>query len=237
MANNNMKVITIMTRKGGAGKTTLATALISAALSQGKTCLALDADPQQSLHRWAHRLNISDPLFTIEQLSSASDLETRTDQAWEEGKTDFIFVDTLGAAGAWADDLAAFSDALIVPMMLGDRDLEITTDTFNWYCGLRERTDDPENLPTFQVLLSRIKNKLTVANKTVEQEALARFPVMDDYFMERNQHADADQKGFLHMIAQEKRSSDSGLIRTHAKYFDEALEEASSILAEIVGKS
>ncbi|MEP4845481.1 ParA family protein, partial [Roseibium sp.] len=53
MPNDDLKVIAIITRKGGAGKTTLTRALISAAMAQGKRCLVFDADPQQALARWA----------------------------------------------------------------------------------------------------------------------------------------------------------------------------------------
>lgn len=233
MANDNMKVITVMTRKGGAGKTTLTRALVSAAMQSGKKCLVLDADPQQALKRWANKLQINDPLFSIEELKSASELETRTDEAYEEGSVDYVFVDTLGAAGAWADDLAAFSDALVVPMMFSDDDLEITKDTYNWYVRLRERTDDPENLPKFHVVMSNIPTKTNKAEARVEEEALQLFPVMEDYFMARKQHKDASSLGFLHALAEEKRNNANPLMRTHAKHYDEALEEARSLLAEI----
>lgn len=224
-----------MTRKGGAGKTTLTRALISAAMSSGKRCLVLDADPQQALNRWATKLNINDPLFKIEQLNNTSDLAEKTDAAWEEGTTDFIFVDTLGAAGAWADDLAAASDALLIPMMLSDDDLEITKDTYNWYVGLRHRTDDPEVLPTFHVVLSSVPTKQSKSEIEVEQEALKIFPVIGDYFMTRKQHKDASRLGFLHTLAKKKRESKFPLQRVHAKHFEEALDEAASILEEIGG--
>lgn len=237
MGNDNMKVITVMSRKGGSGKTTLTRALISAAMSQGKKCLVFDADPQQALARWARKLEISDPLFTIEPLTVAEELAIKTDAAWEEGSTDFVFVDTIGAAGAWADDLAAASDALVVPMMLSEDDMEITKDTFNWYVGLKDRTDDPEALPSFQVVLSAVPAKQSVAETEVEEQALKNFPVISENFMSRKQHKDASSYGFLHVLAEKRRSSRYGLFRVHAKHFDEAVAEASSILNDIVEAS
>lgn len=235
MPNENMKVIAVMTRKGGAGKTTLTRALISAAMSRGKRCLVFDADPQQALARWARKLEISDPLFTIEPLTIANELEQKAEHAYENDTADYVFVDTIGAAGAWADDLAAESDAIVVPMMLSDDDLEITTDTYNWYVGLRERADDPDALPTFHVLLSAVPSKQSKAELAVEQAAIQNFPVMDDYFMARKQHKDASAHGFLHTLAQERRDSKFPLMRVHAKHFEEALEEASSILDSLTG--
>jgi len=236
MPNENMKVISVMTRKGGAGKTTLTRALISAAMSQGKRCLVFDADPQQALARWATKLQLEDPLFTIEPLTKATELEEKAENAYQNDTADFVFVDTIGAAGAWADDLASESDAIVVPMMLSDDDLEITTDTFNWYVGLRERADDPEALPSFHVLLSNVPAKQSKSELLIEQKALSQFPVMDDYFVHRIQHKDASAEGFIHQIAQNRRTG-PGHLRVQAARFDEALEEASSILDALTGDS
>ncbi len=233
--NDAMKVITVMTRKGGAGKTTLVQALISAALKDGKRILALDADPQQGLHRWLKPLSEAEPLIISRQLEYAADLERWTEEAYEAGSVDLVFVDTQGAAGEWADELAAHSDFLVVPMKMADKDLSITTDTFNWYVGLRERVDDPDLLPTLRILMADVPRDMNATQKKIEMLAIERFPVMNNYFMHRKQHLDADTNGFLHVQAEEKRTGRFGLGRTHAKHFDEAVEEALDILAEITG--
>lgn len=230
-----MKVVSVMTRKGGAGKTTLTRALVSAAMAKGKRCLVFDTDPQQALSRWANKLEISDPLVQILPIDIASDLSKKADEAYEAGNVDLIFVDTIGAAGEWADNLAEESDAIVVPMMLSDDDLEITTDTYNWYVGLRERVDDPDALPTFHVVLSAVPAKQNISETEVEHEAVAKFPVLDDYFMHRKQHKDASRQGFLHQILQQRKSSKYSLLRTHAKYYAEALEEADAILDAVLG--
>lgn len=234
MGNENMKVVSVITRKGGAGKTTLTRALISAAMAQGKRCLVFDADPQQALARWANKLSVADPLFRIEPLMMVDELSDKIETAYENDTADFVFIDTIGAAGQWADVLAVESDVLVVPMMLSDDDLEITTDTFNWYVGLRERAEDADALPTFHVVMSNVPAKQSKAETTIEQTAIAQFPVMDDYFMHRKQHKDASAEGFIHQIAKDRRVGPSHL-RVQAKHFDEAVEEASSILKAITG--
>jgi len=236
MQNDDMKVITVMTRKGGAGKTTLMQAITSAAVKGGRRCLVLDADPQQALYRWFHRIGIDNPLVRVQQLEFSADLEDVIEKAWQAGDTDLVFVDTQGAAGAWADDLAASSDYLVVPMKLAEKDLSITKDTFNWYVGLRDRTDDPSALPSLRIIFADVPTKPTIAQQNIETEALSLFPIMDNYFMHRNQHVDADAQGFLHDVAEQRRASRYGLLRTHAKHFDEAVEEATDILKEILGE-
>ena len=48
-----MKVISIQSQKGGAGKTTLAVHLASAAVARGLSVRVLDADEQKSALLWA----------------------------------------------------------------------------------------------------------------------------------------------------------------------------------------
>lgn len=236
VANDDMKVITVMTRKGGAGKTTLTQALLSAAINQGKRCLALDADPQQGLHRWLHDIAGDEPLVSFRQLEYASDLADAADAAYESGDFDLVFVDTQGAAGDWADELAAQSDVLIVPMKLGKTDYLITTDTVNWYSGLLERVDKPELAPPLRVIVSGATMKPNVTEREFEKLAVETFPVLTTYFMHRKQHLDAAANGFLHKIAAEKHNAQSGLERHRAKLYDEAVQEASDMLEEILGE-
>lgn len=237
MANDDMKVVTIMTRKGGAGKTTLTQALMSAAVMQGKRCLALDADSQQGLHRWLGEFARDEPLVSFRQLEYAADLQRWSDGAYEAGDVDLIFVDTQGAAGAWADELASQSDVLVVPMRLGKKDFLITTDTLNWYIKLRDRLDRPELIPPLKVIVSGATARPTATERIYEEKAAESFPVMRHYFMHRKQHLDADANGFLHDQAEIKRASTFGLAHSHAKHFDEAVREATHILAEILEES
>ena len=47
-----MNVITLASRKGGAGKSTLTAHLAACAHAAGRRCLVIDADPQGSLTLW-----------------------------------------------------------------------------------------------------------------------------------------------------------------------------------------
>jgi chromosome partitioning protein len=241
MPNENMKVIAIMTRKGGAGKTTLARAIISAMLADGKRCIAVDADPQNALHRWWDRVNKKNPNLaketpdlTVISIDAPAELETIIEDAYEQNTADFIVIDTLGAGGAWADDLAVHSDNIVLPIMLTETDMAIATDTHDWFKGLHERAEDPSQLPKLSVVLSRVDRAPSKAMLAVAKEANQYFPVIPELFMERKQHADVDREGLLHQVADARRANTSGLLRTHAKHFDEALDEARAILKAIL---
>lgn len=234
MANDDLKVIAVMTRKGGAGKTTLVRALISAMLSEGRSCLAIDADPQQALVRWSTRLvELPDELKVV-AMSHTSQLEKEIDAVYDAGDTDFVLVDTQGAGGTWADEIAIHCDHIVMPVMLSPTDYEIAMDTYRWYRGLHRRASDPSALPSFSVLVSRFPNKLTVEQRRVLQDIAAELPLIGTMFLERNQHANADRDGMLHEIADAKRRDASPLVRRHAAYFDDAVQEARDILKDIL---
>lgn len=241
MPNENLKVIAIMTRKGGAGKTTLARAIISAMLADDKRCIAVDADPQKALMRWWDRLNKKNPNLakdtpnlTVVGIDAPAELETIIEEAYEQNTADFVVIDTLGAGGAWADDLAVHSDNIVLPIMLSETDMAIATDTYDWYKGLHARAEDPSELPKLSVVLSRVDRSPSKAMLAVATEANSMFPVIPELFMERKQHADVDREGLLHQVANARRANSNGLIRTHAKHFDEALDEAREILSAIL---
>ena len=56
-----MQTITLVTQKGGAGKTTLAASLAVAATEAGEKVVALDLDPQGSLASWGETRTAETP--------------------------------------------------------------------------------------------------------------------------------------------------------------------------------
>jgi chromosome partitioning protein len=50
-----MRTLTLVTQKGGTGKTTLATSLAVAAMEAGETVALFDLDPQRSLVGWGDK--------------------------------------------------------------------------------------------------------------------------------------------------------------------------------------
>ena len=241
MPNEQLKVIAIMTRKGGAGKTALARALMSAIIADGKRCIAIDADPQQALFRWWVSVTTENqdvastaPGLRVMGIEGPSDLEAIIDDAYENDTADFVIIDTMGAGGQWADELAVHSDHIVLPMMLSDTDMRIATDTYNWYRGLFERAEDPSVLPKLTVVLSRVDKNPSNAMRAMAREANAKFPVIEELFMDRKQHADVDREGLFHQISKWRTEDPNPLMRTHARLYDEALDEAREILSLVL---
>lgn len=234
MANEDMKVIAVMSRKGGAGKTALTRALISAMISNGGNCIAVDADDQKALSRWHDRITIKNDHLSVVGIDDPKELGSIIEDAYENETADYIIVDTMGSAGSWARPIAVHCDHIVLPIMLSETDLEIATDTFNWYQGLKAKAVDPSSLPKLSVVLSRVDKNPSKAMLAVARKATKAFPLVPDLFMERKQHADADLEGLLHDLAEDRRNNVNKLMRGHARYFDEAVGEAKKILKAIL---
>lgn len=115
-----MKTLAIISRKGGAGKTTIALHLAVAAEVQGKATVVFDLDPQASAAIWSdHR---GEPLPAVVPAQSPR-LSSLLAQAKEQ-EADFAVLDTAPHADAIASDAAAFADLILIPCRPSAFDLD-----------------------------------------------------------------------------------------------------------------
>lgn len=106
-----MKVLSIISRKGGVGKTTLATALAVEAGRSGKRTVVIDIDPQASASFWKDtRKDENVALITI----PASRLGHMV-RAAAEGGADFCVIDTPPHAKDDAYEAATYADFILIP--------------------------------------------------------------------------------------------------------------------------
>ena len=110
-------IFNIANRKGGVGKTTLATNLAVALSNKGKMLL-VDADEQRSAHQWnEHRQNKLDAITVHEKLLDT--LEPLNE------KYDFILIDVAGRDSEIFREALLVSDKIIVPTQASLLDLEV----------------------------------------------------------------------------------------------------------------
>ncbi|WDF71453.1 nucleotide-binding protein [Novosphingobium sp. KACC 22771] len=106
-----MKVIAVLSQKGGVGKTTLATCLAVAAEADGKTTAILDLDPQATASFWSDAREAEAPAVSSLQ---AVRLGPVIAAAAKHG-TDLVIIDGAAVARDVAQMAAQFADLILIP--------------------------------------------------------------------------------------------------------------------------
>ena len=115
-----MKIIAIISQKGGAGKTTLAVHLATAAIAAGYTTAIIDLDPQGTAASWGDRRTAGAPEVISGQ---AVRLPALTTAARENG-ADIVILDTAPNADQTASLAARAADLVLIPCRPSTFDLE-----------------------------------------------------------------------------------------------------------------
>jgi chromosome partitioning protein len=128
-----MRTIAFLTQKGGAGKTTLAASLASAAASAGERVIALDLDPQASLVRWSQyrETAFAAKKIVVEPLEGERlpHLQAVLEGLADVGFTLAIF-DTAGSDNAAARFTTNVADICLLPTRPTRLDVATTAATF-----------------------------------------------------------------------------------------------------------
>jgi chromosome partitioning protein len=177
-----MKVLSIVSQKGGTGKSTLATSLAVAAMQAGEKVFALDIDPQATLGRWFDRRPHEEPGF--DRISRADALGPALQTLAQQGYS-LVIIDTPGADTPGATAAIRVADLCLVPTQPAPFDLEATT-------------------PTLEAIMSTRRKFLFVLNRTPPKsgrvtEAAASLRVLgvlaDPPITQRTDHQDAAGRG------------------------------------------
>ena len=115
-----MKTLAIVSRKGGAGKTTLAVHLAVAAEAHGLATAIFDLDPQASAALWADHRGQPIPAVVPAQAPRLGGLLAQA----KVQDTDLVLIDTAPHADGIASDAAAQADAILIPCRPSAFDLD-----------------------------------------------------------------------------------------------------------------
>jgi chromosome partitioning protein len=119
-----MNVITLASRKGGAGKSTLTAHLAAFAQCQGHRCLLVDADPQGSLALWrSRRANAQLALET-----AARGIDRAVAQAMVDGYG-WVFIDTSSTMWVVVQEAIRAATLVLIPARPGFFDLAAVRET------------------------------------------------------------------------------------------------------------
>ena len=129
-----MKVLGVLARKGGAGKTTLALHLAVLAQEAGRRVLLVDLDPQRSAAGWWRARTADTPQLVETDPDKLPDIiaAARTDGV------DLVVVDTRPSVEADAVHVAALADVILIPTRPAILDLRAILETLNIVKGMRK---------------------------------------------------------------------------------------------------
>jgi len=122
-----MKTVAIISQKGGAGKTTVATHLAVAAEQHGLRTALFDLDPQASATSWADRRKQSAPTVIAGQAPRLTNL---LEQAVEQS-ADLVVIDSAPNADAASLAAARAADLILIPCRPAAFDLNAIATTLN----------------------------------------------------------------------------------------------------------
>jgi chromosome partitioning protein len=110
-----MRLWTVLSQKGGAGKTTLVLHLAIAATARGRETAVFDLDPQRSADHWSDfrqtKTTKHDPAIVHGVVDNLEDML----KAAEDERTDLVLIDTPPAVDKTMILTAARADMIIVP--------------------------------------------------------------------------------------------------------------------------
>lgn len=106
-----MKVVAILSQKGGVGKTTLATCLAVAAEADGKTVAVLDLDPQATASFWSDVREADTPAVSSLQAIRLGPVIAAAAKAG----TDLVIIDGAAVARDVAHQAAQHADLVLIP--------------------------------------------------------------------------------------------------------------------------
>jgi chromosome partitioning protein len=123
-----MRTITLVTQKGGAGKTTLAASLAVAAAETGENVIALDLDQQGSLAGWGDLRAAEAPAVDWVGADKLPQLPRILDALGQRGFT-LAILDTAGTESTSGNLAMRASDLCLIPARPSRLDLKATLPT------------------------------------------------------------------------------------------------------------
>ncbi|MCP5426293.1 MAG: AAA family ATPase [Gammaproteobacteria bacterium] len=114
-----MRIVSIVSQKGGAGKTTLAINLAVAASSDGSRVTIVDLDPQATAANWGDRRQSEHPTIVSAQAARLPQIVSQLNN-----QTDWIFIDTPPAIGNTTLAAVKIADVIMIPSRAAIFDLD-----------------------------------------------------------------------------------------------------------------
>lgn len=209
-------------------------------------CAFIDADQTGNLAKWAMRAAEhgywSDAIDAYQTIDAAEVAEI-ADEIAAEGNIDLLIIDTAGDASRDHDVFAIAADLILCPILLSHSDLETARGTANYVYRMKDRAEDPSQMPTFRILLNRVATRPSKGDRDLiaairstplvgpdEETPLEVLQILGAVLQEREAYKAMDRDGLLGQILA-RHAETAPTFAKNPKHLINALIEAEHLLA------
>ena len=231
-----MKMISFVSFKGGAGKSTALMAVASALVSQGKRIALFEADENRPLRRWKENAKEigtwDDDLCLVLSADSFEAMQSSFETA-ESANCDYILVDTAGGASELNSTIIANSDKAIIPTSLNMIDLDEALSTLV-FVSVQVSKIKGSQIDT-KLLLTKFPQSNLKSSERLNLEAIEAMPQFRNRIQSRNAFASIKGLGLLHIHLENLNSNPK--YRILSSHIRVALSESIELSNEIFGEA
>lgn len=152
-----VKIVSLVSQKGGVGKTTIAMNLAVLAEKRGYTTVVFDLDPQASITKWKDKRGADVPPDVVP--AQQGRLKTLLALAQKQG-AQLVIIDTAGSADSAALAAAEVADLILVPARPNGLDLDAVETTVRVAMQHAKRP--------FYVVLAQTPSQVSIAEEATE---------------------------------------------------------------------
>ncbi len=225
-----MKLISFVSLKGGAGKTTALSALCSALLARGRKVALLEGDENAPISQWRRYARDAGRWDEACQIHFAADLdsfEKAVVEAERQG-VEFMLADTHGGGSEINSIVVANSALVIVPTAITTYDIDEAVNTMEFVHDQIEEEGTGTLMALLVTKLPHTPNK----SRQIEIDRLDVFPMLATRLRDRDAYASMKRDGMLHLTVRAKEADPAS--RISAKHFKLAMAEADELATDVL---
>lgn len=209
-----MRVITMMTQKGGSGKSTIARGLVGAAEARGLSVALLDTDTTENTLDWATKAaqgGLWNHDIAVFQTLNAREVHPIVREIEEdEEAVDLLIIDTPGDARDIHEACLGLSDLILCPINLSEQAINTALKTVNFIERARASVEDPSQVGILRVVLNLLDSRAPASvlrqERRVREDLMvtgaadrptARLPLMRTEIRRRAAYVEMEEKGLL----------------------------------------
>lgn len=228
--NAGRRIISVMNKKGGCGKSTLIRGLASVAVQRGERVTIFDTDDNQGIVHWMNDSKDKgywdDRAQVVGTLDAGKVIKEIEAIYREPEENHLILIDTFGGGSDAHDEMALTAHLIVSPCRASSQDVRDTTATGIWYTKLKHRVSNPESVPPFKVIGSHVSKTLT---ESVSQQLTIMFdtlPMLEFFVLDRACYERMNDNGLLGVLRDKHPN------RSLQKNLTSGLDEMGELLQE-----